>query len=206
MDTSRIIYEDNLRQLQITAKAIHETTNYGDFDIYIIMNTFEKLEHIALIKGDVKNKNNVLCRISSECLTGTVIDSSTCDCSQQINKSLELIKNEGSGIFIYLRQEGRGHGLTSKIRALKFKNKGYNTFEAVENLGLASDIRKYFDASEIIKYFGVRSIKLLTSNPQKAEELIDNGVSISELEPLNVLPTDKTIQHIIAKKNKGFKI
>ena len=125
--------------IEVLATAIHHTIEYGDFEISVIKGEDGK-EHVVLVKGDIKNKDDILCRVSSECLPGTTLFSAECDCKQQIEYALKLISEKGQGIFIYLRQEGRGHGLAVKIRALANKNKGFDTFAAVESLGVYATI------------------------------------------------------------------
>lgn len=190
--------------IKMLAKAIHHTIDYGDFDIYIVGD--DNKEHVVLIRGDVSMQKGVLCRISSECLPGTALYSSECDCKQQIEYSINAIDNADQGIFIYLRQEGRGHGLSTKIRALKNKNQGFDTFEAVELLGLPADIREYTIVKEILDYFKVISIRCLCNNPDKIQALQAKEVIIDEVVNIPVIPNLYSEPHLLAKQKKGHNI
>ena len=196
--------EEINKNLIITAKAIHNTVDFGAFEIYVILNTISDKEHIVLLRGDIKDKENIHCRIASSCVPGTALNSNSCDCSLQINKSLEIINNCNLGIFVYLNQEGRGHGLTTKIQALNFKNEGINTYEAVERLGYKADIRTYEDAVNIVKYFEPESIILLTANPNKINEFEKSAIKISKIIPLKVQISESVKLHYEEKIKRGF--
>ena len=189
--------------LSFTASATHHTHRFGAFTITTVQNTQTGKEHVILVKGEVAGKKGVVVRVASECLPGTALDSADCECKDQIDLALEIIAAKGEGVFILLRQEGRGHGLAKKIAALANKNKGYDTFTAVEMLGLPADIRTYSEAAEILRKLQVESIHLLTNNPLKVEELEKEGVVIEQISPLEVAPTPTTLQHLIAKKLRG---
>lgn len=191
--------------IEILAQAVHHTIEYGDFDISIIRGEDNK-EHVILIKGDIKDHENVLCRVSSECLPGTALFSAECDCKQQIQYALKLISDEGQGIFIYLRQEGRGHGLATKIRALANKNKGLDTFAAVESLGLPADIREYSVVKEILDYYHVHSIKCICNNPDKVQELKNQQIVINSVVNIPIEANIHSLPHLQAKKRKGYVI
>lgn len=188
--------------INIVAKAIHHTMEFGDFDIYVVQDDL-KNEHVILIRGDIKKGQDILCRVSSECLPGTALFSAECDCKQEIEYSLKLIAKEDKGIFIYLRQEGRGHGLALKIRALANKNKGMDTFEAVECMGLPADVREYSIVKKIIDYFQIKSIRCLCNNPDKIRALRSEGIVISEIINIPVKATPYSLQHLCAKKKHG---
>ncbi|MCL2793661.1 MAG: GTP cyclohydrolase II RibA [Spirochaetaceae bacterium] len=189
--------------LKILASAIHHTSEYGDFRIFIVQEEENQDEHVVLIKGSIEKENNVLCRVSSECLPGTALFSAECDCKEQIQFSLKLISTQGKGLFIYLRQEGRGHGLVKKIQALQNKNKGLDTFSAVEQLGLPTDIRQYSIVKKIINYFNINSIAYITNNPDKIKLLSQEGITIQSV--INIPISDNPISHIhlISKKEHG---
>lgn len=183
--------------------AIHHTNNFGSFSIYSATNTDTNQEHLILVKGDIWDQENVLCRLASECLPGTAFDSADCDCFEQLQYSMKLISKANQGIIIYLRQEGRGHGLATKISALKNKNLGFDTFEAVEKIGLKADIRDYKDAATILKIFHLKSIELLTNNPDKSESLKKDGILIANISNTPSHPTIFTIKHLKAKQKRG---
>lgn len=191
--------------IKILATAVHHTLEYGDFNIYIIQGE-DGEEHVVLICGNVENESNVLCRVSSECLPGTALFSAECDCKEQIEYSLKKISEAKKGIFIYLRQEGRGHGLTIKIKALANKNKGLDTFAAVEKLGLPADTRDYSIVKQILDHFKIRSIRCLSNNPDKEAAFIEKGIKISEVIRIPVLPNKISFQHLCAKQQRGHKI
>ena len=191
--------------INILANAVHHTTEYGDFEIYIVRG-IDSMEHIVLVRGNIEGKNNVLCRISSECLPGTALFSAECDCKQQIQYALRSISQQDCGIFIYLRQEGRGHGLVTKIRALANKNKGLDTFQAVEQLGLSADVREYSIVKEILDFFKVESIEILCNNPDKVRDIEKEGVRISRTINIPVAPSLYSRQHLQAKRNRGHSI
>lgn len=191
--------------INIVAKAIHHTMEFGDFDIYVVQDDL-KNEHVILTRGDIKKGQDILCRVSSECLPGTALFSAECDCKQEIEYSLKLIAKEDKGIFIYLRQEGRGHGLALKIRALANKNKGMDTFEAVECMGLPADAREYSIVKKIIDYFQIKSIRCLCNNPDKIRALRSEGIIISEIINIPVKATPYSLKHLCAKKKHGHVI
>lgn len=191
--------------IKVLANAIHHTIEYGDFDIYIIQGDDEG-EHVVLIHGNVKNRENVLCRVSSECLPGTALFSAECDCKQQIEYALKSISEEENGIFIYLRQEGRGYGLTIKIKALANKNKGDDTFTAVERLGLPADAREYSVVKQILEYFKIESIRCMSNNPDKVKDFIKEGITVKEVVHIPVLPNKFSSRHLYAKRERGHEI
>ena len=191
--------------IEILAKAIHHTIEYGDFDIYILKGKNNE-EHVVLTKGEIELCEQVLCRISSECLPGTALFSAECDCKQQIQKSLEIISNENQGIFIYLRQEGRGHGLATKIRALKNKNQGMNTFDAVECMGLPADVREYSIVKDILDYFQIKSIRCLCNNPDKIQAIRCEGIIINDVINIPIMPNEYSLPHLKAKQDRGHLI
>lgn len=191
--------------IEILAQAIHHTLDYGDFDIYIVKGE-DNIDHVVLIKGDIKNCEDVLCRISSECLPGTALFSAECDCKQQIQYSLKIISEAKQGIFIYLRQEGRGHGLAIKVRALANKNKGFDTFEAVELLGLPADVREYSIVQQILHYFQVKSIRCICNNPDKVQSLIKEQIIVNSIVNIPIESNLYSFPHLCAKKEKGHVI
>lgn len=191
--------------IKILANAVHHTIEYGDFDIYIVKGEDSK-EHVVLIRGDVENREDILCRVSSECLPGTALFSAECDCKQQIQYSLERISQENQGIFIYLRQEGRGHGLATKIRALANKNRGLDTFAAVECLGLPADVREYSIVKQILDYFKVLSIRCICNNPDKVQALRDEKIVIRSVINIPIEANYYSFPHLRAKQERGHAI
>ena len=188
-----------------TASADHVTTHYGEFRIHVFREEQGGLEHIALSKGETAGKSLVLCRVASECLTGMVLDAADCDCLHQFRYSLELIDKQGAGIVILLRQEGRGHGLSVKVKALENKNRGHDTFSAVEQLGLPSDRRTYDIAATILSKLQIKSIRLITANPSKATELSRLGIHVSEVIPTPRFVTSRNRRHLDAKVAIGHR-
>lgn len=155
-------------------------SRFGQFYALAFDQAKDNKEHAAFIKGDVVGKENVLVRMHSECLTGDAIGSLRCDCRDQLEGSLTAIENEGEGIVLYLRQEGRGIGLTNKLKAYKLQDEGYNTVEANHKLGFADDERDYQLAADMLRALGVKSVRLMTNNPNKLRLLQDAGITINE--------------------------
>ena len=174
-------------------------TEYGDFTT-VVYEDNEGLHHIALIKGDIKNKD-ILVRVHSECLTGDVFHSLRCDCHQQLDKALKIIAKQ-EGVLIYLRQEGRGIGLLNKIKAYALQDQGLDTVEANEKLGFKADMRDYTIGVQILADLGIKNIKLMTNNPKKIEGLEKYGIKVVERIPLIIKPTTTNKKYLEAKKNK----
>jgi GTP cyclohydrolase II len=165
-------------------------TRFGDFHIVAFSNNLDDKEHVAIFKGDILNAEHVPVRLHSECLTGDVMGSYRCDCRDQLEHALKKINKMETGIVLYLRQEGRGIGLTNKIRAYSLQDQGLDTVEANVALGFRDDERDYTIAAEMLKALKVNSVRLMTNNPKKIDQLKSHGIQVSERLP-HILPTNK---------------
>ena len=178
-------------------------TKLGEFTAHSYRNNFNKEENIALVLGDVADVDSPLVRVHSECLTGDLIGSLRCDCGSQFQTSLEMIGEEGVGIFIYLRgHEGRGIGLGKKLRAYNLQDQGLDTVDANLEQGLPVDSRDYYFAAKILQDLGVKKIRLLTNNPKKKSGLEDEGIDIALRVPLETAPTEENKRYLETKKTR----
>ncbi|MFO7836544.1 MAG: GTP cyclohydrolase II [Candidatus Thorarchaeota archaeon] len=176
---------------------------FGGFQICGLVSPCDGKEHTALVKGDVINKENVLVRLHSECLTGDVLGSKRCDCRAQLHESLRRIEKEGEGILLYLRQEGRNIGLTEKLKAYALQDEGMDTIDANLALGHCPDERDYGVAAHILRTLHVKSIGLLTNNPEKVKQLLSQGVEITERVPLIIEPDEYNKPYLETKRQKS---
>ncbi|HDS29664.1 MAG TPA: GTP cyclohydrolase II [Firmicutes bacterium] len=178
-------------------------TPYGEFHVHVFRNDRDNKEHLALTMGDVGGERGILVRVHSECLTGETLGSLRCDCREQLESSMKMISQAGRGILIYLRQEGRGIGLGNKIRAYALQDKGLDTIEANHQLGFAADERDYHLAVSILKFFDVKSLLLLTNNPEKIRDLSEHGIEIIQRVPLEVEPNEYSRGYLKTKRDKA---
>lgn len=177
-------------------------TRYGDFKMYGFINKLNGEHHVALVKGHINNNSEVLTRIHSECLTGDALGSKRCDCGEQYDAAMKRIAEEGYGILLYMRQEGRGIGLINKLKAYSLQDKGFDTVEANEMLGFPADMRSYDVAAAILKDLGVSKVNLMTNNPRKIDGLERYGIEIVNRVPIKMNHNEKNEFYLQTKKEK----
>ena len=177
-------------------------TKYGDFTAYGYVNKVNGQHHVALVKGDIGDGQDILCRVHSECLTGDTFGSLRCDCGQQFAAAMAQIEKEGRGIMLYMRQEGRGIGLINKLRAYELQDTGMDTLEANLALGFAGDLREYYIGAQILRDLGAKTLRLLTNNPDKVYQLSDFGMSIQERVPIQMAATAHDLFYLQTKQKK----
>lgn len=177
-------------------------TKYGDFKAYGYLNKLNGEHHIALVRGNIGDGNNLLCRVHSECLTGDAFGSLRCDCGQQFSAAMAQIVQEGRGILLYMRQEGRGIGLINKLRAYELQDQGMDTLEANVALGFDGDMREYYTGAQILKDLGAKTLRLLTNNPDKVYQLSGFGMEITERVPIQMSATAYDLFYLQTKQSK----
>ena len=177
-------------------------TRYGHFTAYGYINKLNGEHHVALVKGELGEGENLLCRVHSECLTGDTFGSLRCDCGQQLHAAMRQIEEEGRGILLYMRQEGRGIGLINKLRAYELQEQGMDTLEANLALGFKGDEREYYIGAQILRDLGAKTLRLLTNNPDKVYQLQDFGMEIVERVPIQAPANPHDIRYLRTKQNR----
>ena len=199
---SLIAYRRQREKLVELEQVIKLPTDYGEFDLHLYRSTLDGMHHLALIKGAIDPNNTTLVRVHSECLTGDVFGSKRCDCGNQLHAALRQIAEEGNGVLVYMRQEGRGIGLAAKIHAYKLQEEGLDTVEANAKLGFASDLRDYGLGAQILFDLGVRKFRFLTNNPKKVVGLEGYGMQMVEQVPIRGEVNPHNARYLETKKDK----
>ncbi len=178
-------------------------TRYGgEFTAIVYTNDVDKYEHLALVKGEIKPEDEVMVRVHSECLTGDVFGSLRCDCGDQLHMAMKMMEDEGAGVLLYIRQEGRGIGLVNKLKAYALQDEGLDTVEANQKLGFKADLRDYGIGAQILRDLGVRQMKLITNNPKKIVGLEGYGLEVVDRLPIEVEPDPENLRYLQCKKDK----
>ena len=197
-----IEYRRRTEKLVERVVSVRLPTDHGDFQAVAYRETLTGKQHVALVKGDVEGKDDILVRVHSECLTGDVFHSRRCDCGEQLERALARIEQEGKGVLLYLAQEGRGIGLLNKLRAYELQEQGLDTVEANLELGFKADAREYGIGSQILADLGLTTIRVLTNNPKKISGISGFGLEVVSQEPIEVEPNDENRSYLETKREK----
>jgi 3,4-dihydroxy 2-butanone 4-phosphate synthase / GTP cyclohydrolase II len=184
------------------AASANVPTSYGEFNAIVYENEIDPQHHVAFVKGEIDSSRDILVRVHSECLTSDVFGSLRCDCGPQIRQAMRIIEEEGMGVVLYMRQEGRGIGLINKMKAYALQDNGFDTVEANEVLGFKPDLRDYGIGAQILNDLGVRNMRLLTNNPKKIKGLEGFGLQIVERVPIEIPPNERNSNYLKVKKDK----
>jgi 3,4-dihydroxy 2-butanone 4-phosphate synthase/GTP cyclohydrolase II len=197
-----IEYRRTREKLVEPIEVVKMPTDFGDFDLHLYRSKVDGLYHLALVRGDIAGKKDVLVRVHSECLTGDVFGSRRCDCGPQLHQAMKQVSETGRGVILYMRQEGRGIGLAPKIKAYKLQEQGLDTVEANAKLGYGMDLREYGLGAQILVDLGLKTIRLLTNNPKKVVGLKGYGLKITEQVPIRVKPNPHNERYLKTKREK----
>ena len=202
--TVRALIEHRMKSEKLVQKIVTTKlpSRFGEFQMHLYKSITDQKEHLAIVKGEISASTPTLVRVHSECLTGDVFGSLRCDCNEQLVAALQTVEKEGSGVVLYMRQEGRGIGLLNKLKAYKLQDEGLDTVEANEKLGFRPDLRDYGIGAQILRDLGVRKMRLMTNNPKKVVGLHGYGLEIVERVPLEVDPNYFNERYLAAKRDK----
>jgi 3,4-dihydroxy 2-butanone 4-phosphate synthase/GTP cyclohydrolase II len=197
-----IEYRRRTEKLVLRKATAKLPTRYGNFVLYLYKSAVDEHHHLAVVKGDVNTDEPVIVRVHSQCLTGDILGSLRCDCGEQLDKALQMIEQEGRGVLLYMRQEGRGIGLSNKIMAYQLQDNGRDTVEANEELGFKPDLRDYGIGAQILADLGIKKIRLLTNNPKKIVGLKGYNLEIVERIPIEITPNEMNAHYLETKRDK----